>query len=728
MKSPEMPTQTTHSRDNQTDAFAIRNKLRKFTVQLHQRWWLLLLLVAVCTFAAAVWAYRQPPAYLSTAQMVVGGKITVPGGATYSEELTYFLGTQAEFMVSNEVQRRAEQRVASTQPDLIPAPVTLSVSREQNTSIFNLSAVGASPAYTQQYLEAAMTEYGAMKRQMRSEKSDDTEGAITEELKRLETAIAQGQAELIEFQKNNNVGFLQEQGNSAAEYLVTLNRSLANLKNEYQLLQSLDLEQGLDRNQKHDLMVMAQKDRAAAAAPAKGDVTGLDSAKSEAAQDHQTGTEADIQKAGQDLQTLIAQRDDFAKVLRPQHPTIIDLNVKIDAQQRLIESLRSEGVDEMKTREESLRLEIDNLNKTIAEWEAKAVDAGRRMADYSRIKDKVDRAQEAYRQQSNALTNVDLTKNEDQDMISVLDHAGNPISVRPGLWRTMGLAATSGLILGFAVLGILAQCDDRILSTTDLEETFHEQLLAQIPRVAGAAAAKNTLSLLGPDDERHAFAESLRSLRSSLVFLPAAGAAPRSFLITSAVPDEGKSTVAANLAVTFAFAGATVLLIDGDLRRGQLHSQFGLENGSGFADILAQETNAKWRDSVKLTRTPGLSLMPRGNLIRNPGENFLKRATNHLLAEMYAVYDYVIIDSAPVMVADDTTSLAPKIDATLFVVRYGSSSTRTSRKALELLNRRQANILGLVCNDVETAAQEYYYYRYPEYYGPVSEANEVKSA
>ena len=159
-----------------------------------------------------------------------------------------------------------------------------------------------------------------------------------------------------------------------------------------------------------------------------------------------------------------------------------------------------------------------------------------------------------------------------------------------------------------------------------------------------------------------------------------------------------------------------VLLIDGDLRRGQLHTQLGVENGRGLADILSEERPAKWRDAVKLTRTPGLSLLPRGSLLGNPGENFLKRATNQLLAEMYAIYDYVIIDTAPVMVADDTTTLAPKIDATLFVVRYGSSSTRTSRKALELLHRRQANVLGLVCNDVELSAQEYYYYRYPEYY------------
>ena len=718
-----MASHTKHARETHIDAFALRNKLRKWTVQWRQRWWLVLLIVAVCTFAGAVWAYRQPPAYLSTARMVVGGKITVPGGATYSEELTYFLGTQAEFMQSAEVRRRAEQRVAATEPELAPAPVSMNVTREQNTSIFNLAAVGTNPGYTQRFLEAAMSEYGAMKRQMRSEISDDTLAAITEELKRLDTEINQGQMELIDFQKNNNVGFLQEQGNSAAEYLVTLNRNMADLKNEYQLLESLDLDPGLDRNQKHEMMLMAQKDRAAASS-SKSESVGLDNAKSEAAATHQTGTEGDVEKAEQDLQALTAQRDGFEKVLRPQHPTMIDLNSRIDAQKRLIETLRNEGIDEIKTRRESLRLEIDNLNKTITEWQAKAVDVGRRMADYNRIKDKVDRAQELYRQQSTNRGNIDLNKNVDQDMVSVLEHASDPISVQPGLWRTTGLAAGSGLLLGLALLALLAWCDDRIQTASDLEAIFKEQLLAQIPRVGetGYGGGRDSLSLLRESDERHAFAESLRSLRSSLVFLPAEGAAPRSFLITSAVPGEGKSTVAANLAVTFAFAGATVLLIDGDLRRGQLHTQFEVENGWGLADILVEERTGKWRDAVKLTRTPGLSLLPRGSLIRNPGENFLRRGTNHLLAEMYTVYDYVIIDSAPVMVADDTTSLAPKIDAAIFVVRYGSSSTRTSRKALELLERRQANVLGLVCNDVEVSAQEYYYYRYPEYYGPAAEA------
>jgi Mrp family chromosome partitioning ATPase len=117
-----------------------------------------------------------------------------------------------------------------------------------------------------------------------------------------------------------------------------------------------------------------------------------------------------------------------------------------------------------------------------------------------------------------------------------------------------------------------------------------------------------------------------------------------------------------------------------------------------------------------------LFLLPRGKTLAQPSEHLLSDSTDRFLQEIYLHYDYIIIDSSPVLAADDTTSLAPKIDATLFVVRLSYTSARLTKKALELLYNRQVNVPGVILNYVDTSLPEYYYYQYSEYYNtPVPE-------
>jgi Mrp family chromosome partitioning ATPase len=104
-------------------------------------------------------------------------------------------------------------------------------------------------------------------------------------------------------------------------------------------------------------------------------------------------------------------------------------------------------------------------------------------------------------------------------------------------------------------------------------------------------------------------------------------------------------------------------------------------------------------------------------MVMNPGELFLSADADRFLKAAMAQYDYVIIDSAPVTAADDTSSLAPKVDSTLFVFRFAASSIRVSTKALDTLRERQVNVLGIICNDVNESLQDYYYYRHTDYYG-----------
>jgi polysaccharide biosynthesis transport protein len=117
-----------------------------------------------------------------------------------------------------------------------------------------------------------------------------------------------------------------------------------------------------------------------------------------------------------------------------------------------------------------------------------------------------------------------------------------------------------------------------------------------------------------------------------------------------------------------------------------------------------------------------MDLMAHGEETQNPGELFLGARLDQFLRDVYGLYQYVIFDSSPIMAADDATSLAPKLDASIFVVRFYHSSGRTSKRAIELLRDRQANVIGIVCNDVSRTHDEYYQYKYPEYYGPQTSA------
>jgi capsular exopolysaccharide synthesis family protein len=273
----------------------------------------------------------------------------------------------------------------------------------------------------------------------------------------------------------------------------------------------------------------------------------------------------------------------------------------------------------------------------------------------------------------------------------------------------------AGLVFGLGLLFLSMLLDDRIVSADELQERFSEALLGQIPK----ESVKGGLNVLLLGAKQHVFAESYRNLRSTLHFMSFEDVRPKTFLVTSAVPGEGKSTVAANLAITIAAGGAKTLLVDGDLRKGVGHEYFSLGASPGLSNVLAEQI--PWRSALCSTELENLAVLPRGEVISGTSERFLSQHTDTLLKEIYGEFDCIIVDSAPVLANDDTASLAPKIDATLFVVRAGVSSSRLTRSALEALRRRQVNVLGLVLNAADGKSAEYYYYhKYGEYYSQVT--------
>jgi polysaccharide biosynthesis transport protein len=677
---------------------ALITRMHRYKALLVRRWWILVLTICIGLFIQAWLIYQTPPSFLSTAKMILAGKMNIGQNAVYSEDSVNFYGTQIQLMQSAEVRRSAESLVRSTHPEIQPVPVDINVVQRPRTSIFDLSAIGRTPDYTQAYLNAVMQKYLDFKKGMREDQGHNVTTAISEQLVQTEKDLRNSEDEMLEFQKENNIGFLQEEGNSAAAYLVRLNQQYAQLKTEFELLKLLDLDQNLDR---------AQGVRAETSPGVQ--------ATNDTALPFAGGPADDYLRAKQAVQLLKAERDTLSRDLRPKHPKIIKLNDEIAKQENLIKLYRADTVEKLQTRQESIAKQMENLQANIKEWETKALDLSQRLAIFNRIKGKVDRLKTLYDRLTNNLKEVDVSQVVDtSDQVSIMEAATGPVSVRPGLFKSLLIGFGLGALAGIAILLLLDRIDDRMSSFTEFQHLFSESVLGQIPK----EKTKGKVTLLQPDDARHIFAESYRNIRSSLFFMPYEGPRPKTLLITSAVPNEGKSTISANLAITMALSGAKTLLVDADLRRGAIREAFGLSTRIGLSEVLKQEVT--WREVVVPTSFPNLFILPRGKTLSQPSEHLLRDSTDILLKELYHQYDYIIIDSSPVLAADDTTSLAPKIDATLFVVRLSYTSARLTRKSLELLYNRQVNVPGVILNFVDTSLPEYYYYQYSEYYNTPS--------
>ena len=678
----------------------------RYVYLLKKRWWVLLLLVSLGLCIGAWTAMQQPPAFLSTGRLMVSGQLRIGDSSTaYSEELVNFFGTQIELMQSSDVLEGAKTRVHALHPDLPPEQVKLVVGQLPKAAIFVMQVFGKSPAYAQYYVDACMDQYIAKKKEMKANSREGAIVALQEELVRLEKDMLKEDEEMHTFQKENNIGFLKEDGNSAAKYLSDLNRQLADLKTEFDLLQLLDLDQNLDRPQ---------------VAPSAGDkVTGrLDSMAST------PGPLGEYLKAKQTIHQLQADRQELLQTLKPKHPSIVALDEQIAKAEAMLNTYKLLSQEALQSRRSSTKVQIENLEGTIKIWEGKALDLARRIAEWDKIRSKIDRTKQQYDRLSGNLRSMDVNKTFDQDTVNILEHASPARKIQMELNKLLAIGGIAGFVLGLLILFVLDKLDDRIGSFFEFRERFPETLLGQVPRELG----KSGVAMLASNDPRHALLESFRTLRSSIIFLPVEGVRPKTLLVTSATPGEGKTTIAANLAITLAFSGAKTLLVDADLRLGRIAKAFNISSEVGLSDVLRQRTH--WREVIVPTSTPNLSVLPRGKTLPHPAEHFLGKVTDQLLQEVYAEFDYIIFDSPPVMAADDVLSLAPKIDGTIFVVRFSTSSARRSRTAINLLVQRQANLIGVVCNDVRLSESEYGYGNYYQYsaYRENAEADEpIKS-
>ena len=280
----------------------------------------------------------------------------------------------------------------------------------------------------------------------------------------------------------------------------------------------------------------------------------------------------------------------------------------------------------------------------------------------------------------------------------------------PNLIRNLGLGLVTGVLLGVALAVGLDVVDSTVKKLDDLESITGTSVVGEIP----VDKPRRTTPAISFANDNSRIAESFRKLRTNLSFL-AVDNPPRVIVVTSSIPNEGKTTTAINLALALAEADNNVLLVDGDMRRSMVQEYLKLDGSVGLSTVLSGAVPLS--EALQETTFPGLTVLTAGATPPNPSELLASQAAKKLLAELRGQFDYVIVDSSPLLAVTDGTLLAANADGALLLARYGKTRRDQLTHASEALSNVGAALLGAVFTMTPTRNSSSYAGSYYYYYG-----------
>jgi capsular exopolysaccharide synthesis family protein len=451
----------------------------------------------------------------------------------------------------------------------------------------------------------------------------------------------------------------------------------------------------------------------------------------------------ELQKQLGDLETQSAE---LSNKFGPENPQVKAVNLKIDAINRQLKMSSTSLEEKLKIEyERAVRVEND-LKAALARAKAEAIDQNEASVTYNMLKGEVDTNKALYQDYLQKTNQAEAQKVEQQNNLRIIEKAQVPgFPVGPRRMFTILISFMLSAAAGVGLAFFLEYLDNTIKTVEDVSRYAQLPALSVIPAVAGSAhrklnsksrktissAAAASSSLMKTDqlvslDTRSSAAEAYRVLRTS-VLLSAAGQPPKTILITSGQPGEGKTTTAINTAISLSQLGASVLIIDCDLRRPTTHKVLGVDHIQGLSTYLSHNT-VTLDEVIQKLSIANLSLLPCGPIPPNPAELIISDRMKEMLRELSERYDHIIIDSPPLINVTDPVILSTMVDGVILVVHGGKSTRDIVRRARQELSTVGAKIFGVVLNNVDLKREGYDNYYYARYYSGYAQDNVQDSA
>ena len=428
-----------------------------------------------------------------------------------------------------------------------------------------------------------------------------------------------------------------------------------------------------------------------------------------------------IQSLRTDELTLKRHLSEISDKFGPRHPQIQQVSSQIQSVQnniiiecRKMLSAAKANYEVLKSRESSLRSSLNQQNQEVLALSRNAI-------DFNVIAGEAGSNKQFYELLLKKLQEASLSSGISVSEVQIVDYGiASTSPIKPKRMQNIIFAIVFGIIGGIGAAFFTDYMDNTIKTAEDVDKNLGVPLLDIVP-----LSSTNMGSIFMGTDPKSAVAESFRTIRTGLMLSSSENDPLKVILLTSSVPNEGKTTVSANLAVAMAQMGEKVLIIDVDLRRHNLHELFGLESKGGLTDVIVNPSLLA--ASIKtLKEHPNLHVLTGGVLAPNPSELLGSERMQKLIAHLRERYDRIILDSPPVLAFSDALILSRLADGVVMVVWGGKTPRDLVKQSFASLKGVGARILGVVLNKVDIARRKYYYYPYDYKYSYYSDEGKNK--
>ena len=614
-----------------------------------------------------------------------------------------YYNTQIKIIKSRRVARKVIEKLNLRDPSdpgkyLNPDAIAgkIIVTPVENTQLVKISIEDPDPKKAALLTNAVADAYAEVNIEERVKLAESAVEWLSTRLKDMKKVLLASEEKLFNFRKSNDIISIENQENILAQKLEVVNKSYiearaerASLEAKYRYLA------GLIKKRNDDLRFSSYFD------------------------------DPVLEKLREDLVLAQEERTKLSQIYSSNHPKIKTVDNQITFLENKIKKEISSLLNRVKIKYNIAVQKDKNLKNLLEEYKQEVFQLNQKMITYSSLYQDVEKNQKLYDMLLEKLKENDIARHLKENNVTIVEKATVPSApVKPRKRLILLLSLLLGLMGGVSLAFFVDYLDNTVKTKEDVEKYLKLPLLGYVPALLPEEAEVVKKDLFTHYHPKSSLSEQIRALRTAILFM-SADKPIKVILVTSSIPLEGKSTIVSNLGVTMAINGAKTLIIDADLRRGRLDKTFGVDGKRGLTNLILGQVD--FNEVVSPTQVENLYFLPSGPFPPNPAELLGSDKTKEIITTLSMKYDRILLDSPPVAPVTDPIVLSKIVDGVIIVAKVGKVSKDSVLHTVEKLRSVNANITGVVLNDLEIRKKGYGYYYYSYEYRYYSSGEDTYS-